>query len=88
MAKTKAQCGADCSGYVREIVLSASAMAKSAGSSNGVAELAKKMPTYQAPITLRNTSLGLADVVILMVSKNDWRKPESKGYSIHDWNGK
>ncbi len=88
MASSKRQCGADCSGYVREIALTTSAMAKAAGSSNGIAELAAKIPTYQAPITLRNTSLGLADVVILMVSKNDWRKPESAGYSIHDWNGK
>ncbi len=88
MAKAKSQCGADCAGYVREIAVKTSTMAKEAGSQNGIAEIAAKMQTYQAPKTLRNTSLGLADAVILMVSKNDWRNPASEGYSIHDWNGK
>jgi nucleotide-binding universal stress UspA family protein len=88
MAESKKQCGADCSGYVREIMLTTSAMAKEAGSSNSIAQLSTKMQNYQAPTRLRNTSLGLADVVILMVSKNDWRNPASAGYTIHDWNGK
>lgn len=88
MAKDKSQCGADCSGYVREIAIKTSTMAKEAGSQNGIAEIASVLKTYQAPIALRNTSLGLADAVILMVSKNDWRNPGSAGYSIHDWNGK
>lgn len=88
MAKEKSQCGADCSGYVREIAVKTSTMAKEAGSQNGIAEIAGMLKTYQAPIALRNTSLGLADAVILMVSKNDWRNPGSAGYSIHDWNGK
>lgn len=88
MAESKKQCGADCSGYVREIMLTTSSMAKEAGSKNSIVELSSKLQNYQAPTRLRNTSLGLADVVILMVSKNDWRNPGSAGYSIHDWNGK
>ncbi len=88
MAESKKQCGADCSGYVREIMLTTSSMAKEAGSKNSIVELSSKLQNYQAPTSLRNTSLGLADVVILMVSKNDWRSPASAGYSIHDWNKK
>ena len=88
MAQSKRQCGADCSGYVREIALTTSALAKEAGSTNGIAEMADKLKTYQAPTTLRNTSLGLADAVILMVPKHDWRNPEHAGYTIHDWNSK
>lgn len=88
MAQSKKQCGADCAGYVREIAVKTSTLAKDAGSSNGIAELAGKLQNYQAPTRLRNTSLGLADAVILMVSKHDWRNPESAGYSINDWNKK
>ncbi len=88
MAESKKQCGADCSGYVREIVLTTSAMAKEAGSTKSIVDLSAKLQTYQAPTRLRNTTLGHADVVILMVSKNDWRNPASASYTINDWNGK
>jgi hypothetical protein len=88
MAESKKQCGADCSGYVREIMLTTSAMAKEAGSSNSITQLRAKLQNYQAPTKLRNTSLGLADVVILMVSKGDWRSPGNASYNINDWNSK